>query len=83
MIAIIKLVLAMKFLVDYSGGYTYILDKLGLNIKPFNCTVCMVFWTSIVCMILGVLPLSIFTPLIAGFLIVLVDRLMGLLPINL
>ena len=80
LVTAVKLILAVAFIVDYSGVYEKTLDFLNINKKPFNCSLCMSFWISVILLLTNYGVLTIYFPFIVGIGNIIFTRLMSLLP---
>jgi len=65
-------------------AYQWILYKLNLNRKPFNCILCLSFWLGVIAGGVSIIAtgncLNLTIPLVASFLAVLAKRLFEALP---
>ncbi len=55
-------------------GYQWLINRLNLDFKPFNCVYCLAFWIGFIVAVLGFNPLSVAIPLAASFLAVAFNR---------
>ena len=60
-------------------GYQWLINKLKLNIRPFNCVYCLAWWFSIIFIIIQAFqgslnPYWVAIPLIASFLAAAINR---------
>ena len=84
----ILLAISVTFIVDYSNAYGWILNKFKrLDRKPFSCSLCMSFWSSIVLIIImsfisGFVFNYIFLPFVVGMFQIIIARLIKLIPIK-
>ena len=75
---------SLTFIVDYSSVYYWALKKFPrIDVKPLNCSLCMTFWVATV-IFLGSWNLEyFFLPYLAGFLQIIISRLVKLIPVSL
>ena len=66
-------------------GYNWLLNKVILNRKPFNCVLCVSFWLGCLVAVQGLISgnyLLALTPLISSFLATAISRWFESLPVR-
>lgn len=63
-------------------GYQWLLNKLHLNVKPFNCVLCLSFWIGVIVAVIGLNPIGGVIPLAASFIAVALSRWFDSLPMK-
>lgn len=71
------------FMANYNEPYLWLVKKLNLNRKPFNCVLCLSWWIGIIYSITSSPSneyLMLFLAPMSGFLAVIIERLVASLP---
>ena len=83
----ISLLVAMSvtFIVDYSGVYERFIKFIGLDFKPFNCSLCVTFWSSVILVICSMITdpnfYMVVVPFVSSLMQIVIGRLMKALPL--
>lgn len=84
MIVAIMIALAVNGLM-INPAYLWLIQKVNLNFKPFNCVYCLSFWLAVIYIaiqaITGAFAIQlVFVPLATSFLAVVIERWVDNLP---
>ncbi len=81
---IILIALFCNWLIE-NPAYHYVLNKLKLDVKPFNCLYCLSFWIALIAIYTTgkeSIVIMFFQPSAASFLAVMISRLTASQPVR-